>query len=465
MRIDACRACCVRGLFALWLALCAAAAWAHGAPEYPISRQYNCYQNPKLPACRAAIAYGGEQAIYDWNGVNQANAAGNHMAIVPDGRLCSAGNDLFKGFDLAREDWYATPWAPAANGLYEFRYNATAPHRTSSWRFYLTRQGWSPANALRWSDLDFIAEVGAAQMLTTATSRYVMQLNVPPRTGRHVLYAIWQRSDSAEAFYSCSDVSFGGSDATTPPAPSTLQQIGQLQAREDLPVGTTVKLRVFDRNGADLERHSMTTDATNRTAAQWLARLATVTNAASASIRVGELQGGQVLVPSGKTVLQVYALSAAAGLQFAVDTVLPGSGASGATGVSTGGSTSGATGGVTPQASSGVWAEGQTFAVGQIVTHNGRQYRCLQAHTAWFGAGWRPDAVGVLNVLWSLVPGVDSTTSAPSNAWVEGQTYAAGQIVSHNGRLYRCLQGHTAWIGAGWRPDAPGVINVLWVPG
>ena len=52
---------------------------AHGAPEYPISRQYNCYQNPQLPACRAAIAGGFDQALYDWNGVNQGAANGNHQ--------------------------------------------------------------------------------------------------------------------------------------------------------------------------------------------------------------------------------------------------------------------------------------------------------------------------------------------------------------------------------------------------
>ena len=83
------------------------AALAHGAPEFPISRQYNCFKNPSLPACQAAIAYGGEQAIYDWNGVNQANANGNHKAVVPDLKICAGGQEKVKGFDLARADWPA----------------------------------------------------------------------------------------------------------------------------------------------------------------------------------------------------------------------------------------------------------------------------------------------------------------------------------------------------------------------
>ena len=67
---------------AMTAALTPSAVFAHGAPEFPISRQYNCYKNPSLPACQAAIAFGGEQAIYDWNGVNQAAANGNHKAVV-----------------------------------------------------------------------------------------------------------------------------------------------------------------------------------------------------------------------------------------------------------------------------------------------------------------------------------------------------------------------------------------------
>ncbi len=29
------------------------------------------------------------------------------------------------------------------------------------------------------------------------------------KSGRHIIYSIWQRSDSPEAFYNCVDVNFG----------------------------------------------------------------------------------------------------------------------------------------------------------------------------------------------------------------------------------------------------------------
>jgi chitin-binding protein len=428
-------------LLVLMFSFVSSSAWAHGAPEYPISRQYNCYLNPKSPACAAAISFGGEQAIYDWNGVNQPNAAGNHQAVVPDGKLCAGGGNLFRAFDLARDDWFATPWSPGPNGQFEFRYNATAPHRSASWRFFLTRQGWTPGATLRWSDLDLVAELGPAQITTTANNRYIMQLSLPPRTGRHVIYAVWQRSDSTEAFYSCSDVSLGGSAGVV--SANNLQQIGQIQAREDLPVGSTLKLRVFDRTGVDIESHTLVTTASNRLASQWLTQLAAVANRSSLAIRVGELQGAQVVVPVSSTQLQVYALNTNSGLQFAVDKTVPS----------------------TPpgQTSTPAWAEGQNYAVGQLVTYNGKVYRCILAHTAWVGAGWQPDVAWTQNVLWVTVMPPDVATLAQPIPWLDGKAYSVGQVVIYNGRLYRCKVAHTAWPNAGWRPDVAWVLSSFWV--
>jgi chitin-binding protein len=38
----------------------------------------------------------------------------------------------------------------------------------------------------------------------------------------------------------------------------------------------------------------------------------------------------------------------------------------------------------------GAWQEGSSYRVGQTVTFQGKAYRCLQAHTAYAGAGWTP---------------------------------------------------------------------------
>ena len=350
-------------------ALAPSTALAHGAPEFPISRQYNCFKNPSLPACQAAIAYGGEQAIYDWNGVNQANANGNHQAAAPDLKICAGGQEKFKGFDLARADWPATAWSPGTDGKYEYRYNATAPHRSLNWKFYLTKDGWNPAaSPLRWSDLEQVAELGPDQIVTSGKTIYTMKLSLPKRSGKHVVFSAWQRSDSTEAFYACSDVDFGGG-STPPGTPSGLKQIGQVSAAQDLPTGSQVKLRVFNGAGNDLETIALTLSAAANKAA-WLSQLATRVNQTSAYVKVGSLQGGAVVVPSGVTVMDVYLQNANSGASYAMDVILPS----------------------TPPTNPGTttWVEGASYTAGQIVSYQGKQYRCLQAHTAYVGAGWTP---------------------------------------------------------------------------
>ena len=380
-----------------------APAQAHGAPEFPISRVYNCYKNPSLAACQAGIAFGGPQAIYDWNGVNQGAAQGNHQAVVPDQQLCAGGQEKFKGFDLPRADWAATPYSPGADGKYEFRYNATAPHRTLNWKFYLTRDGFDASTrALKWSDLDLVAELGPDQMVTVGNT-YTMKLTLPKRTGKQVLYSVWQRSDSGEAFYGCSDVDFGGTGVTPPAIPSALQQIGQVSAAQDLQAQSQITLRVFDKSGADLEKISTTLTAAT-TKAAWLTLVAQQVNATSAYVKIGALQGGTVVVPGNVAVMDVYAVQAASGVSVALDVKLSAKQLAATTPQQPV---------VTPvvptrppvttpiaAAPADTWVEGSTFRVGQIVTHQGRQYRCLQAHTAWKGAGWSPNAVGTINVLW-----------------------------------------------------------------
>ncbi|MFF8600322.1 lytic polysaccharide monooxygenase [Streptomyces sp. NPDC015232] len=196
----------------------AGTAFAHGSMTDPVSRVAGCHaegpESPESAACRAAVAAGGTQALYDWNGVNIANAAGRHRAIIPDGELCSAGNEKFRGLDLARADWPATA---LKSGPHAFRYKGTAPHR-GTFELYVTKDGYDPSKPLRWSDLE--AEP-FARVVDPGMSNgdYVFTGTVPEKSGRHLIYSIWQRSDSPEAFYACSDVVFGKDTGGAAPAP------------------------------------------------------------------------------------------------------------------------------------------------------------------------------------------------------------------------------------------------------
>ncbi|MFD5596942.1 lytic polysaccharide monooxygenase [Streptomyces griseorubiginosus] len=191
-------------------ALAGSPAAAHGSMGSPVSRVAQCYaegpEGPRSSACRAAVAAGGTQALYDWNGIRIGDANGRHQELIPDGRLCSAGNDEFKGLDLARADWPATS---VHSGSYTFEYRVTAPHK-GTFTVYLTKPGYDPAQPPAWDDLDLSHPVATATDPVASGGFYRFSGTLPERSGRQLLYAVWQRSDSPEAFYSCSDVTFGG---------------------------------------------------------------------------------------------------------------------------------------------------------------------------------------------------------------------------------------------------------------
>ncbi|MDX1979737.1 MAG: lytic polysaccharide monooxygenase [Bryobacteraceae bacterium] len=270
----------------------AAFVFAHGALEIPLSRVYGCYLSGNASAaCKAAVALGGAQAVYDWNGVNIGDVAGRHRERIADGRLCSASREQHKGFDLPRADWPAVRIQPDTN--MEFVFRGTAPHATSYFRFYVTRDGYDPTRSLAWADLE--AQPFCEPQWSLSEGRYRMVCRTPRKTGRHLIYTIWQRSDSPEAFYSCSDVDFGGGGA---PAPGLVwTQVGRIQAVEDLPVASTVTLRVFDGSGSDVESHRLVLAAGQTGAADWPFALASFANSRSNVVRAGQQDSGGGIAP------------------------------------------------------------------------------------------------------------------------------------------------------------------------
>ncbi|MFF0472792.1 lytic polysaccharide monooxygenase [Streptomyces sp. NPDC004284] len=191
------------------------AAGAHGAVFNPVSRVVACYaegpETPKSQVCKDLVADSGTQPLYDWNEVNIANADGRHQALIPDGKLCSANREKYRALDWARTDWPATA---VAAGSFDFKIRVTAAH-SGTMTVYITKPGFDPTQPLKWSDLD-PAPVAVYNTTRTATDGYYnFTGQLPARTGRHIIYKIWQRNDSPEAFYSCSDVTFGGAATAT----------------------------------------------------------------------------------------------------------------------------------------------------------------------------------------------------------------------------------------------------------
>ncbi|MEW2415612.1 lytic polysaccharide monooxygenase [Streptomyces sp. NPDC046866] len=238
-------------------AYAAGPAAAHGSMTDPVSRVAACYaegpESPKSAACKAAVAAGGTQPFYDWNAVNIANAAGGHRSLIPNGQLCSAGNDKYRGLDLARADW---PASPMASGAHTFRYKGTAPHK-GTFELYITKDGYDPSKPLKWSDLE-PAPFAKATDPGMQNGDYVFSGTVPARSGRHLIYSIWQRSDSPEAFYTCSDVVFGkdgGGTGTKPSAKPSAEPSARPSGRpSDVPKAPTEQ-QIADGRGKSTVEH------------------------------------------------------------------------------------------------------------------------------------------------------------------------------------------------------------------
>lgn len=195
--------------------LMASQAFSHGYVSSPKSRVIQCkengVENPTHPACIAAKA-AGNGGLYTPQEVAVGGVRDNHEYYIPDGRLCSVGRSNLYGMDLARTDWPATN---VTAGPLQFVWTNTAAHKTMYFRYYITREGYNHAQPLRWSDLELIHDSGKADQ--EQFSYHTVQL--PPRTGRHIVYSIWQRDwerDSAEGFYQCIDVNYTGTSSSVP---------------------------------------------------------------------------------------------------------------------------------------------------------------------------------------------------------------------------------------------------------
>jgi chitin-binding protein len=188
-------------------------ASAHGTTLDPPSRNYGCwarwgsdFQNPAMatqdPMCWQAWQTD-TNAMWNWNGLYREGVAGNHQAAIPDGQLCSAGRTQggrYRAMDTVG-DW------KAANKSRNFTIDVydQAFHGADYYRVYITKQGFNPiTQALKWSDLELVTTVGK----TPPQEHTYLNVNAGSRTGRHIVYTIWQASHMDQSYYWCSDVNF-----------------------------------------------------------------------------------------------------------------------------------------------------------------------------------------------------------------------------------------------------------------
>ncbi|QCX76802.1 GlcNAc-binding protein A precursor [Streptomyces sp. YIM 121038] len=175
-------------------------ASSHGYTDLPASRQINCAKGV-VTGC-GSIQYE-PQSVEGPKGFPAGGPA--------DGKLCSAGLAGFSSLNKATQpNGNAWPTTKVSGGQsYSFRWQFTARHRTTDFRYYITKQGWNESQPLTRAALDtqpFLTVPYNSQQPPATLSH---SGTIPSgRSGHHVILAVWTIADTGNAFYACSDVNF-----------------------------------------------------------------------------------------------------------------------------------------------------------------------------------------------------------------------------------------------------------------
>ncbi|MET8506195.1 lytic polysaccharide monooxygenase auxiliary activity family 9 protein [Streptomyces sp. NPDC004787] len=177
--------------------LATTSASSHGYTDSPISRQ-------KLCANRTVTNCGDIQ----WEPQSVEGPKGFPSGGPADGTICAGGNSRFAQLDNPRNGAWPTTRVTAGQS-YTFRWQFTARHATTDFRYYITKDGWTGNKVLTRADLDsqpfLVVPYNNQQPPSTLSHSGTLPAG---KTGRHLILAVWTIADTGNAFYACSDVQF-----------------------------------------------------------------------------------------------------------------------------------------------------------------------------------------------------------------------------------------------------------------
>lgn len=175
-------------------------ASSHGYTDLPISRQKLC-ANGTVTNC-GDIQYE-PQSVEGPKGFPAAGPA--------DGQICSGGLSRFSQLSSpTTPSGGAWPTTKVTGGRsYTFRWQFTAMHATTDFKYYVTKQGWNQNHALSRSDLNTTPFLTVPYNGQRPPATLSHSGTLPSGlTGHHVILAVWTIADTTNAFYACSDVTF-----------------------------------------------------------------------------------------------------------------------------------------------------------------------------------------------------------------------------------------------------------------
>ncbi len=360
-------------------------AFSHGYVSSPKSRAYFCTaaQGGGSSAACIAAAAGGNASQYEPQSIGIGGANDNHQALIPDGKLCSANMTSNNGLNLARNDWKVTT---VTAGPLAFVWSNTAPHKTSYFRYYITKEGFNPGAApLKWSDLEQIHESAPEGQEATSTH----MVNLPPRTGRHIVYSIWQRDpvrDAPEGFYQCIDVVYGNpssssSSAATSSVPTSSSVSSSVASSSSISNNTCAGLPIWNASTAYQAPQQVQRNNRRYSANYWT-------------------QGNDPALTSGQYSYWLDLGACTSGTASSTpSSVAPSSSSRSSVAVSSSAPSS-VSGG---NCNSPAYVNGSSYAAGAKVQNGGSEYQCTVSGWCTVGGPYAPGTGWAWTNAWSLV--------------------------------------------------------------
>ncbi|MFE2037859.1 lytic polysaccharide monooxygenase [Streptomyces scopuliridis] len=176
--------------------LATGSASSHGYTDSPISRQKLC-ANGTVTNC----------GNIQWEPQSVEGPKGFPAAGPADGKICSGGLGQFAQLDDPRGG--AWPTTKVSGGQsYNFRWQFTARHATTDFKYYITKNGWNSNAPLTRAALDSQPFLTVPYNNQQPPATLSHSGTLPSKSGRHLILAVWTIADTGNAFYACSDVQF-----------------------------------------------------------------------------------------------------------------------------------------------------------------------------------------------------------------------------------------------------------------
>ncbi|WP_339481012.1 MULTISPECIES: N-acetylglucosamine-binding protein GbpA [unclassified Pseudomonas] len=254
---------------------------AHGYLDVPPSRALLCQkgENKNCGQAQYEPQSTGETFKGFPNGVGGAPLQG-----PIDGKIASGGHAMFSALDAqSATRWHLTE---INDRNIAFKWHYTAAHPATKHEYFITRDGWSPNEALKRASFDstpFCTVDGGNQLPVAGAPHNCV---IPDsKTGHHVILAVWTVGDTANAFYDPADVNILAEAAL----PGGWQPVGSIAPSTPLLVGDKVKARAFSATGESAE-YSVEISIDNAEEGKpenWSFKLAEAINNAHPLIRAG----------------------------------------------------------------------------------------------------------------------------------------------------------------------------------